>query len=131
MARKIELRKITMPGANGETEPAVFSYPIMIKELLRYAPPGGLNFDDVVRSVEALKPLEAAIAAAADSVTFTDEQWHTLKRKLDIYQFGVAAEVIVDFGLSIRNAPEIGTVVDEPPRSPSKPKESRDRAEAS
>jgi hypothetical protein len=112
MARKIELRKITLPngaGINGESEPAVFSYEVMLREILRRAPPAGLSYDDVVRSVEALRPIEDAIAAGADTVVLNDEQWRTLRAKLEVFPFGVADQVIVDFGLMIRNAPEIGT----------------------
>jgi hypothetical protein len=72
-------------------------------------PPGGLSFDEVVRSVEALKPIEEALEAGAEEVTLTEEQWRTLKCKLDQFQFALADQAIVDFGMMIRNAPEIGT----------------------
>jgi hypothetical protein len=118
MARKLELKTIpvvppvTPNGSlrNGADQSAeTFSYAVMIQSLLRNAPPGGLSFNDVVRSVEALRPIEEAIAAEAESVTLSEEQYRTLRGKLDQFQFVVADQVIVDFGMMIRNAPEIGT----------------------
>jgi hypothetical protein len=112
MARKLELKTIAVANGslpNGGDQSAVFSYGAMIKALLRTGPPGGLSFDEVVRSVEALKPIEEAIAAEAAEVTLTEEQWRTLRGKLDQFQFALADQAIVDFGLMIRNAPEIGT----------------------
>jgi hypothetical protein len=112
MARKIELRKIILPngvGTNGETEPQIVSYEVLLREILRRAPPAGLSYDDVVRSVEALRPIEEAIEAGADHVVLSDEQWRTLRTKLEVFPFGVADQIIVDFGMMIRNAPEIGT----------------------
>jgi hypothetical protein len=112
MARRIELKSVAANGAggpNGGDPSASFSYGAMIQALLRYGPPGGLNFEDVVRSVAALAPVEQAIAEAASEVTLSDEQWRTLKTKLEQFPFAVADQVIVDFGMMIRNAPEIGT----------------------
>jgi hypothetical protein len=111
MARKIELKTITVNGAggDGETAPGIFSYSKTIKELLQRAPPGGLSFDDVVRSVEALRPIDDAIEAGADHAILSDEQWRTLRGKLDVFMFGRADPELVEFGMMIRNAPEIGT----------------------
>jgi hypothetical protein len=112
MARKLELKTIAVANGsltNGADQSAVFSYPVMLRELLRRAPPGGLSYDDVVRSVEALRAIDAAIEAGAKEVTLTEEQWRTVRDKLNVFAFGIADPVIVDFGLMIRNAPEIGT----------------------
>jgi flagellar biosynthesis regulator FlaF len=101
MARKIELKVINGAG------PA-FSYGDLIEQILRWAPRAtGLTLDEVIRAVEALKPLEAAIADGAEAVVFTDEQWRTLVDKLAIFPFNIAAAEIADFGLHIRNAEEI------------------------
>jgi hypothetical protein len=56
-----------------------------------------------------MKPFRAGITDGSGEVTLTDEQWRTLREKLDRFQFRFADQVIVDFGMMIRNAPEIGT----------------------
>jgi hypothetical protein len=108
MARKIELRTglLIANGANGA--PVTFEWGEMMSNVLRHAPPGqGLVLDQIVRSVEALKPISQAIEEQADSVTLTEEQWRTLRERLDSFPFGVADPAIAEFGLAVRNAPEI------------------------
>jgi hypothetical protein len=115
MARKLELKDIGL--ANGGEE--VFSYGTMLRAMLRHGPPGGITYDEICSRMDALKPIDAAIAAKADHVVLTEEQWQTVKDKLTKFPFGVADQLIVDFGLMIRNAPEIGTQpAPRPPRRP-------------
>jgi hypothetical protein len=40
-------------------------------------------------------------------VTLTDEQYRTLRERLDQHNFGISDPAIVEFGLAIRNASEI------------------------
>jgi len=107
MARKIELRTgvLIANGANGA--PATFLWGEMMSNILRAAPPQGLNLDQIIRSVDAMKPVAEAIEGKAESVTFTEEQWRTLKERLDTFPFAVADPAIAEFGLAVRNAPEI------------------------
>ena len=107
MARKIELRTgvLIANGANGA--PVTFEWGEMMKNILRQAPPQGINLDQIIRSMEALKPVTQAIEEKAESVTFTEEQWRTLKERLDTFPFAVADPAIAEFGLAVRNAPEI------------------------
>jgi hypothetical protein len=37
----------------------------------------------------------------------TEEQWRTLHERLDNFPFAVADPAIAEFGLAVRNAPEI------------------------
>lgn len=107
MARKIELKTV-MIYTNGPDKPALFSYAEMLGAMLRFAPQGkGLMLDDVLKAVEALKPLEKAVADKADHVTFSEDQYQTLRTKLDEFQFAIADAAIAEFGLAIRNAKEI------------------------
>jgi hypothetical protein len=110
MARRLPLKTVPLSfRMNGEAPP-ILDYGGMMASILRVGPPGqGLNFDEVCRAVEALGPITQAIEAGADSVTLSEEQWRTLRDKLPMFQFAVADPVIVEFGMMIRNAPEIGT----------------------
>ena len=108
MARKIELRTGVLMGNTANGEPATFSWGVTMSEVLRFAPrQEGVVLDQVIRSVEALKPINQAIEDKAEAVVLTEEQWRTLRERLDKYQFGVADPAIAEFGLAIRNAPEI------------------------
>jgi hypothetical protein len=106
MARRVPLRVV--PMANGAGPPLEFSYAETMAMLLRQGPPTrGLTLDEVLRCVEAMEALEAAIKAKADEVTFTEEQYRTLREKLDWFSWTIADRVIAEFGLAIRQAPEI------------------------
>jgi hypothetical protein len=106
MARKLLLRVV--PLANGAGPPFAFNYAENMQMLLRHAPQGrGLSLDEVLRCVDAMAPLEEAIAAKADEVTLSEEQYRTLREKLDSFSFTIADRVIAEFGLAIRQAPEI------------------------
>ena len=108
MARKIELRTGCLLSANSVNgEPVTFLWGEMMRNVLRAAPVQGLNLDQVVRSVEAMTPITKAIEEKAESVTLTEEQWRTLKDRLDSFPFAVADPAIAEFGLAVRNAPEI------------------------
>jgi hypothetical protein len=109
MARQLPLKVIKINAVNGQ-EPNEFSYAEMMRAMLRM--PGsqaqGLSFDEVLKSVEALKTLDDAITAGDDHVVFPDDQWQTLRDRLDKFTFLLADPAIADFGLLIRNAPEAG-----------------------
>jgi hypothetical protein len=106
MARRIELKNVTLP--NGTGPPVPFSYGEILVEILRYGRRGeGLVLDEVIRATEALKPIYAAIAEGADHVVLTDEQWHTLRNKAETFPYLIADEVVARFGLMIREAQEI------------------------
>jgi hypothetical protein len=116
MARKLALRVVPLGEgpfgeggrSNGGVAPALFSYGEVMMAMLRVGAGGrGLLFDEVVRAVEALAPIEQAIAEGAEEVTLSDEQWKTLRDKLAEFQFGLADQAIVTFGRMIREAPEI------------------------
>jgi hypothetical protein len=109
MARRLPLKTVPLSsGINGEAPP-ILDYGGMMASMLRVSQQGqGLSFDEVCRAVEALGPITQAIEARAEEVTLSDEQWRTLRDKLAIFQFAVADPVIVEFGMMIRNAPEIG-----------------------
>lgn len=106
MARRIELRSGVLMAVNGAAARR-FVWGEVLQEVLRLAPPGGLALDVVIRSVEAMRPITEALEAQADTVTLTEEQWRTLCQRLDQYPFAVADPAIVEFGLAVRNAPEI------------------------
>jgi hypothetical protein len=107
MARKIELRtgRLLANGADGA--PLTFAWGEMMQKVLRQAPPDGLGLDLVLRSVEAMKPITKAVEDQAESVILTEEQWRTLRERLDQFPFGIADPAIAEFGLAVRNAPEI------------------------
>jgi hypothetical protein len=107
MARKIELRNGLVKVNGGDTE-APFSWAEMMQAILKFAPPNkGLVLDDVLKAVEAMKPLDQAMADHADHVTFSEDQYKTLTERLDQFPFGVADPAIAEFGLAVRNAKEI------------------------
>jgi hypothetical protein len=107
MARKIELRTgcLFANGAGGP--PVAFAWGEMMQNVLRRAPQGGVNLNEILRSVEALGPITKAVDDKAESVTLTEEQWRTLRDRLEEFPFGVADPAIAEFGLAVRNAPEI------------------------
>jgi hypothetical protein len=110
MARTLPLKVVQVPPVNGQDQANDFSYAEMMKAMLRM--PGssaqGLSFDEVLKSVEALKTLEDAMKAGESHVTFPDDQWQTLRDRLDKFTFLIADPAIAEFGLLIRNAPEAG-----------------------
>jgi len=107
MARKIPLLNAEIKP-DGFDHSVSFSYGQSMTHILEFGRPGeGLLAEELLRCVEAKKPLKKAIAEGADCVTFSEEQWKTLKDKLDKYPFGVADDVIAEFILTIRNAVEI------------------------
>jgi hypothetical protein len=109
MARRLVLKNVPVEGpAGGESD---FDYAEMMILILRggTAQGQGLNLDQVIRALDAIEPIETAMATQANEVILSDTQWATLKEKLDAFQFGFAHRVIAQFGLMIRNAPEMGT----------------------
>jgi hypothetical protein len=101
MARRIELKVINGAG------PA-FEYGDIMRQILTWAPRAtGIMLDEVIRCVDALRRLDTALSDGRDSVTFTEDEWNTLVGKLATFPFNIAAVEIADFGLAIRNAPEI------------------------
>jgi hypothetical protein len=106
VARRLELRAVELADVGGN--PQILDYGVMMMLILRQAPRGGLTLDDMVKSVDALKPIRAAAEAGADHVVLPDEHWRTLVDKLAAFPFAVADPVLVEFGLMIRDAPEIG-----------------------
>jgi hypothetical protein len=117
MARRIELKTIDIPpGAN---EPgSVFDYGQLLTNILRFAPPGGgMNADEVIRCGDAQRPLLDAIRADVDHFILTDEQYRTLRDKLEKFQFTISIQEVVDFILMVRNTKEIGAE-DEKPKRP-------------
>jgi hypothetical protein len=108
MARKIELRTgvLIANGPNGA--PVTFAWGEMMSTVLRHAPPGqGVVLDQVLRATKALEPITRAIEDQADCVTLTEEQWRTLCQHLETFPFAVADPAIAEFGLAVRDAPEI------------------------
>jgi hypothetical protein len=107
MARKIELKVVKLNNGNGEDLP--FSYAAVLLNALRFANPNqGLTMDEVLKAVDAQSPITKAIESNAGSVTLSEEQWRTIVDKLDKFPFAIATQEIAEFGLAIRNAPEIG-----------------------
>jgi hypothetical protein len=109
MARKLPLKRVPLTAVNGE-RPGFLDYGDMMGAMLRF--PGqqqqGLSLDEVISCVAALNTLNKAIEDKASSVTFSDEQWKTLRDKLNRFQFTLADQAIAEFGLAIRDAPEAG-----------------------
>jgi len=106
MARKIPLRTVQI--ANGFDRPVNFSYAETLTHILAFAQPGqGLTMDEVLRATDAMAPLKRAIDEGAEYVTFSEEQYKVLTEKLNIFPFAIATSEIADFGLAVRNAPEI------------------------
>jgi len=106
MARRLELRTVELADAAGN--PQTLDYGVMMMLILRSAPRGGVSLDDMLKAVEALKPIRAAVEANADHLVLSDEHWRTLVEKLAVFPFAVADPALAEFGLMIRNAPEIG-----------------------
>jgi hypothetical protein len=107
MARKLLLD--TLDYINHQT--AVnerFSYGEMMLIILRQGIDGsGLSLDEVVSSLDAMRPIETAIAQDRNEVTLSDAQWSTLLNKVNRFRFSMAHQIVADFGLHIRNAPKI------------------------
>jgi hypothetical protein len=109
MARRLALKTVPLNGViNGAGGPEQFNYGSVMLNMLRVDRGQGMSFDEVVRSVEAIGPIQKALDEGGEAVTLTDEQWRTLQDRLMRYQFGLAHEAIVDFGRMILDAPEIG-----------------------
>jgi len=96
MARRLELRTVELADAAGN--PQTLDYGVMMMLILRSAPRGGVSLDDMLKAVEA----------NADHLVLSDEHWRTLVEKLAVFPFAVADPALAEFGLMIRNAPEIG-----------------------
>ena len=108
MARKLPLKTVPLFAVNGE-RPNLLSYGEMMGALLRFPGQGqGLSLDEVISCVAAMEVLNKAIEEKAESVTFSDEQWKTLREKLNKFQFTIADPAIAEFGLAIRDAQEAG-----------------------
>jgi hypothetical protein len=109
MARRLPLKTVPLSvRINGEAPP-ILDYGGMMASILRVGPPGqGLSFDEVCKAVEALGPIIRAVEAGAEEVTLSEGQWQTLREKLNGFQFAMADPAIVEFGMMIRDAPEIG-----------------------
>jgi len=106
MARRLDLR--TKGGAiNGEGALSLNYGEMMQQVLEKTMNPQGLTLDLVIRRVAARRPIDEAIAAGAETVTMTDEQWRVLVDSLGDFRFSIAHPVIAEFGMHIRNAPEI------------------------
>jgi hypothetical protein len=107
MARKLDLRTVKMTGVNG-AEPGELSYGEMMCLILKLPPRGGsLTLDEIITALDAIKPIEAALKDGAETVTLSDTQWATLRDKLAAFPFAFAVPEIAEFGLAIRNAPEL------------------------
>jgi hypothetical protein len=107
MARRIPLRTVRIAVANG-TDNAAFAYSDMMKTILTFgSPQKGLVLDEVLKAIDATGALDKAVAEGADHVVFTEEQYRTLREKLESFPFALADTSIAEFGLAIRNAPEI------------------------
>jgi hypothetical protein len=112
MARKLELKVVPLSGgARNGAAPPMFSYGECLVEMLRYEPGSGMSFEEVCKAVEALGPIQKALEATppAEEVTLTDDQWRTVRDKLQRYRFGLADPAVVDFGRGILDAEELGT----------------------
>jgi len=106
MARRIPLKTVELAIDGVGVRP--FSYGETIRSILKLPAPGrGLTLDEVIAAMASLAPVEAALAAGGDSVTLSEEQWQTLLAKLNQFGFALADQAIVEFGLAIRNAPEL------------------------
>jgi hypothetical protein len=94
----------------------IFDYgPMMVLILSGGDTPGsGVNLAEIRRALDAIEPIEEAVAAGTDEVILSDTQWATLLEKLEPFKFGFAHRAIADFGLMIQHAPELGT--EEKPR---------------
>jgi hypothetical protein len=115
MARKIALRTVMVNGPTGDNQE--FVYGDMLLAIIKSGPAGvGLTMDQVLRAIEVVEPIEEAMAAGATEVILSDTQWQTLAEKLDGFYFGFAHRAIAEFGLMIRNAPELGTEPEKLPR---------------
>jgi hypothetical protein len=102
------LRNISVPSPDGAQQ--AFHYGELLLVILRQPPPNrGLTLDDVLQAVDAQAPIEHALKARAEEVTLSEAQYQTLLGKLATFPFGIADRTIADFGLMIRNAPELGT----------------------
>jgi hypothetical protein len=106
MARKLSLLIVELADAAGNRQ--TLDYGLMTIMILRNGGRGGVTLDEMLRAVDVLKPVEAAVEAKAGEVVLTDQQWQTLVAKLDDFRFAVADPALAEFGLMIRDAPEIG-----------------------
>jgi hypothetical protein len=108
MARRLVLRNISVAAPEGHQQE--FRYGELLLVILRHAPPNrGLTLDDVLQAVDAQTPIEHAVKAGAEDVTLTETQYQILLGKLSTFPFGIADRTIAEFGLMVRNAPELGT----------------------
>lgn len=114
MARKLDLKMVMLTNGMGSEEQRIpFSYGAVMLNALRFANPGeGLTMDKVLLAVDAQHPITKAIEDNAGSVTLSEEQYKTLVEKLERFPFAIATPEIAEFGLYVRNCPEIGR---EPP----------------
>jgi len=111
MARSIPLRRVSLDGINGsDGVPLTLEYgPMMIQVLTAPPAPGrGVTYDEMVKLLAAKAPIDQAMAAGADKVTLTEEQWKTLDGRLDNFQFVMPHEELAEFCRSIREASEVG-----------------------
>lgn len=108
MARKLDMKVVKLANGTGEDIP--FSYGAVILNALRFAnPQQGLVLDDVLKAVDAQGPIIKAIEDQTDHVVLSEEQYRTVVDKVEKFPFAIATREIAEFGLHVRNAPELGT----------------------
>jgi hypothetical protein len=107
MARAIPLK--TVQVANGVTgDPQIFVWGEMMRVILKAGNPAkGLTMDEVLICVDAMRPLDEAMETGKDRVTFNENQYQLLRRKLMEFPFGMASNEVAEFCLAIRDAQEI------------------------
>lgn len=113
MARKLSLKNINFNNAMGNNQP--FNYGEVMIQILKDGR-GGVSLDEMIKVVSAIRPIEVAVSHKNKEVTLDEEQYRTLRGKLDTFQFGFTDPIIVEFGMMIRDAPEVGTEADRPRR---------------
>lgn len=124
MARQLEISRLI-----GEGE-AAFTYGQLMQAVLQHTPANiGLTMSEVFQCVKAAEPIERALADCASHAVFEEEQWQTLKGKLQSFRFGLATPEIAEFGRHILDAPELGAAVPppSPPRAAARPRRAKAR----
>ena len=107
MARAIPLKTVMVTNGAG-SEPLSFVWGDMMKVILKTGnPKKGLTMDEVLECVEAMKPIEAAMAEGADHVVLPEKCYALLRSRLTEFPFSVATVEIAEFCIAIRDAAEI------------------------
>lgn len=97
--KSITLKTVTVETSNG---PLMLDYRRQFIGLLEYVPEGA-----TVNELAALVGVAQKLARSSDSVTLDNEEWHTLKTRIEATKFSIVNQGVVEMIQAVLEAPEV------------------------